>query len=464
MGQLGQPGGGTVNDHDDLIARGKAIADSGQYLPPRGEYQKRIAEVRTRDKFDVDGTEREVSTTRPLTQPEPPDLYLVDDDDLEPPPDVDAHHPGEYHHSDTEEPAEEDGPTTWEPVDLRPWLAGELHQPAPCLGLRRSDGLQLIYPGREHAVLGETESGKTWFALGCVAAELSAGNQVVYIHYEEGDPASTIERLQLLGVDPVLITGRLRFIAPARPAHTEWITALLAPAPTLVVHDGVNEAMSLHGADIMAADGAATFRRKLVTPFLRVGAATIACDHLPKEREGRSRDAYGSVHKGNALDGARFVLETSAPFGRRMRGVSHVFTTKDRPGQLRVHGRPTKLPNKTFMGALVVDDSETFSPDFSMRFFAPKHDDQPDIDIQPEPADIIYDVIAALPGGTVSSLRDLYAQLRTAGHQIREIKIRNAVDDLVAVGRLTEVAGKRRATGYKALSTAAPTAAQPPCP
>jgi hypothetical protein len=234
----------------------------------------------------------------------------------------------------------DDEPTTWEPLDLGPWMNGEINQPEPSLGIARSDGLRLIYPGREHAILGETESGKTWLALGCVAAELTVGNHVVYIHYEEGDPGSTIERLLLLDVDPAMITKRLRFVAPARAARTEWITALLNPAPTLVIHDGVNEAMSLHGADIMAADGASIFRRRLVVPFLRAGAATIACDHLPKDRDGRShRDAYGSVHKGNTLDGARVLLENVAPFGRRMRGVSYAFVTKDRPGQLRAHGR-----------------------------------------------------------------------------------------------------------------------------
>ena len=56
------------------------------------------------------------------------------------------------------------------------------------------------------------------------------------------------------------------------------------------------------------------------------------------------RDAYGNVHKGNALDGARIMLENVEPFGRRMRGVSHVYVTKDRPGHLRSHGRPTKNP------------------------------------------------------------------------------------------------------------------------
>jgi hypothetical protein len=64
---------------------------------------------------------------------------------------------------------------------------------------------------------------------------------------------------------------------------------------------GVNEAMALHTADSMAADGASTFRRRLIVPFLRAGAATIACDHVPMSRDPNRRDAYGSVHKGNTL-------------------------------------------------------------------------------------------------------------------------------------------------------------------
>jgi hypothetical protein len=215
--------------------------------------------------------------------------------------------------------------------------------------------------------------------------------------------------------------------------------------------------MSLHGADIMAADGAATFRRRLITPFLRAGAASIACDHFPKDRDGRGRDAYGSVHKGNALDGARIVLENTAPFGRRLRGVSYVFVTKDRPGQLRAHGRPSKLPGKTFIGTFVVDDSQTFGPDFGMRFFAPKDDDQPSVDddMAAGLADTIQGVIAALPEHTVGSLRRLFAELRNAGHRVREGVVRDAVDDLVVADRLIEVTGSRGAQGYQAVMTAA---------
>jgi hypothetical protein len=366
-----------------------------------------------------------------------------------------------------EEPPDDGGehddgePTTWEPIDLGPWLRGEITPAQPSLGVRRSDGQRFVYPGREHAFVGETESAKTWLALACTAAELTAEHHVVYIHYEEGDPASTIERLRLLGVpDDLLAPPLFRFVAPNRAAHKEWIAALLTPPPALVIHDGVNEAMTLHTADIMAADGASTFRRRLIVPFLRAGAATIACDHVPMTRDPSRRDAYGSVHKGNTLDGARIALENVKPFGRDLRGVSKVFVTKDRPGQLRVHGKAQKgCPGKTFIGTLVGDDSDSFTP-FSLMFYAPRDGDQPDPDdAGTDPADelreMVWEVITAQPDHRVSSLRMLYAAMRKAGHKFTEKKIRDAVDDLMVNDRLTETTGKNRSKGYEAVTSAA---------
>jgi hypothetical protein len=355
---------------------------------------------------------------------------------------VDADHPD----------AAADEPTSWEPIDLGPYLSGTITQPQPTVGAVRSDGQRFIYPGREHAVLGETESGKTWLALACVAAEIINGNPVVYIHFEESDPGSTIERLRLLGVDAETIATYLKFVAPAKPVRGGWMDTLLQSNPTLVVLDGINEGMSLHGADIMAADGASTFRRRLIMPCLRMGAATLACDHLPKNAEGRGRDAYGSVHKGNAIDGARFVMENAKPFGRGLRGVSYVFVTKDRPGQLRAHGRPTQLPGKTFYGSLIVDDGPTSGPDF-LGFYAPRDDDEPKSgDPAADQAAAVLSVIDGLPNNSVASMRLLYAEMRKAGHNLRDGNVRGAVDDLLVAGQLTEIPGKRGARGYKSLT------------
>lgn len=360
----------------------------------------------------------------------------------EPPPLTDADTP----------PASES--TTWDPFDLWPYLRGEITQPQPTLGISRSDGVRLIYPGREHALVGETESGKTWLALMCAAAELLADNYVLYIHYEEGDPASTIERLRLLGVDNTTIAERLKFVAPMRPLRTEWLPPLLNPAPSLVIHDGVNEAMSLQGADIKDADGAARFRRQLIMPCLLAGAATIACDHMPMNADAGRRDAYGSVHKGNALNGARILLQNKAPFGRRMRGVSYVFVTKDRPGYLRANGKASSdAPGKTFFGTFVVDDSQQYGPDFSARFFAPKDgDDELPGQTRNPLADGVVDVITALPDSTVSSTRMLYAELRKAGIAFTDKLVRDTVDDLIVKGQLKEVPGPNNAAGYQVIS------------
>jgi hypothetical protein len=364
---------------------------------------------------------------------------------------------GNHWHDDPEPPedtSEGDGPTTWEPVDLTPWLRGDIEIPHPVMGIARSDGQRIIYPGCEHVVFGGTESGKSWLVLGCVAAEIAAGNHVVYIHYEEG-PANTVERLTLLGVTAQQLTALLHFVGPLRAAHREWVAALLSPTPTLVVHDGVNEAMALHGYEIVKdPSGASSFRRTLVVPFLRAGAASIACDHTALSHDATRRDAYGSVHKGNALDGARFLLENTAPFGRGMRGASHLYVTKDRPGWLRAQGRPSNAPGKTFMGTLVVDDADPFAP-LSMAFYAPR-DDSPEEARDPaaQLADTVYDVIAASANRTVKSQRELCALLRATGAQFRTTTVRDAVDDLVVARRLIEVPGKRNGKGYRAVSTA----------
>src|SRR4051812_17029817 len=74
---------------------------------------------------------------------------------------------------------------SWAAMDLGPYVRGEIIPPEPTVGLLRSDGLHLLYPGREHAAIGEMEAGKSWFAVGSVAHELQAGHHVVYVHFEE---------------------------------------------------------------------------------------------------------------------------------------------------------------------------------------------------------------------------------------------------------------------------------------
>lgn len=346
---------------------------------------------------------------------------------------------------------------SWSPLDLGPYLRGEITRPEPTIGVYRRDGVRFIYPGKEHSVIGEMESGKSWFALACVAAELDAGNVVVYIHFEESDPSDTVERLQALGVPDAAIAARFRFVAPDRPVTAAQINRLCTdPTPTLVILDGVNEGMALMGAAIREEDGVAQFRRQMITPFIRAGCAVLGCDHVVKDKESRGRYALGSIHKGNALSGALIVLENADPFGRGARGRSHIYVTKDRPGHLRRHGRPTKnAPGKTYVGELIVDDTRTHVSYLDLTILAPAEDKptSPDGDGQgDELADAIHQVINALPGAAIGSERALFAEMRKAGWKVDDYRIRQAVDDLIAHRRLEEFDGPRRAKGYRVLT------------
>ncbi|WP_433781589.1 hypothetical protein ACQPX6_17580 [Actinomycetospora sp. CA-101289] len=335
-------------------------------------------------------------------------------------------------------------------------MRGEVVRPVPSLGIRRRDGLQMIYPGKEHSIIGETESGKSWYGIGCVVAELMAGHRVVYIHFEEADPVDTIDRLLALGLDAELLVKLLTFVGPDQPVTARRLAALLDPVPSLVVLDGVNEALSLHEWEGNATDGIAAFRRRLVKPCTKIGAATLSCDHLVKDTQGRGRGPIGSVHKINGLTGVLILLENAEAFGRGQRGRSHVFVTKDRPGNLRQHGRASRGGTaKTFMGELVVDDTRTVTSGLLLRFHAPAGDGADD-DVLPAEtspvAEAVHAVLASLPGGEVSSERALLAEVRKAGHKIRDVEVRAGVDDLVAAGRSELIKGRHGANGYRALS------------
>jgi hypothetical protein len=348
-----------------------------------------------------------------------------------------------------------DGPDSWAPIDLRPYLRGEIVRPEPSLGMARTDGLRLLYPGKEHAVIGEMEAGKSWFALASVAAELNAENHVVYAHFEECDPSDSVDRLVALGVRDSDILRFLRFVGPERSVSRDALAALLAPPfPTLVIFDGVNEAMALHRWAIREEDGAAEYRRRLVKPCTRVGAAVLSLDHVVKDAERRARTALGSVHKVNGLSGALILVENAEPFGRGQRGRSHVHIMKDRPGFLRRHGRPDpKTPGKTFMGELVVDDTRRFVPFLEVTFHAPKSDGAVVDSATTGDAALANKVFAALEalidGKGMDSERAVFAQCRKAGISASNTHIRVAVDDLIAHARLIEVVGKRGAKGYR---------------
>lgn len=341
------------------------------------------------------------------------------------------------------EPSDAERGRTWRPVDLAAILRGEHQPPTPGIGLTRTDNLALLYPGKEHTVIGEMESGKSWFCCASIAAELHAGHHVVYVHFEEADPTDTVGRLLTLGVPAHTIAERFHFVAPSEQVRPDYLAALLDPPPSLVVLDGVNEAMSLHGLGVREEDGAAAYRRRLVRPCTDTGAAVLSADHVVKDRERRGREPLGSVHKGNGITGALILLENAEPFGRGRKGCSHVFITKDRPGYLRRHGSPDrKTPGKTHLGSLVVDDDRTGKDYLDLYFTEPAIVDAttpPTFDKEADDDQHVLDVVRKLHASNPSKTpcgRDI-RENANIGHSATL----SALERLVTEGALTKEHG-----------------------
>lgn len=229
--------------------------------------------------------------------------------------------------------------TGWEKVDLRPWLYGTPPDDRPTLA-SRADGQPILYPGKVHAFNGEPESGKSWCAQHICAQLLQSHQDVTYLDFEDG-PGSVVARLLALGVDPLEVGGYFHYHRLDQPFTLEAAVvldqALAYSPPTIVVLDGMTEAMGLCGLDPYNNPDVAKFWAQIPRRAVRTGAAVILIDHVVKDGETRGRWAIGAQHKMAAIDGAAFTIQAVKPFGRGIEGKAKLIITKDRPGHLRSH-------------------------------------------------------------------------------------------------------------------------------
>lgn len=229
--------------------------------------------------------------------------------------------------------------STWAPVPLSDLLDGDPGDgPLPTL-LHRTDGLPLLYPGRVHALVGESESGKTWLALLAVVQVLAAGDVAAFVDFEDDEHGITA-RLRALGATVDQLRRQLIYVHPDEPLEgraTIDLEAILALRPALAVIDGVNEALSLHGLSSKDDVDVAAFQRLLPRRFAAAGAAVVLVDHVVKAADQRGRWATGSQHKLAGLDGAQYVVEPIQTWAAGKGGRSHIRVAKDRPGQVRRH-------------------------------------------------------------------------------------------------------------------------------
>ena len=175
--------------------------------------------------------------------------------------------------------------TSWAPVDLAPILSGD-HVAEQPEHLRRTDGVALLYPNKQHSAYGEPESCKSWLADRAVAAELKAGMHVVVIDFEDDAP-TWIERTRSLGVSVERVSALLHYVRPEEAvSDAGW--AELAPVlerSTLVVIDGTNEGMSLHGLNPLDNSDIAMWMRIVPRRCQSYGAAVLNIDHVTRTRK-----------------------------------------------------------------------------------------------------------------------------------------------------------------------------------
>lgn len=234
--------------------------------------------------------------------------------------------------------------STWRPVDVPLILAGDLTPPQPAY-LERQDHHKLLYPGRVHTFQGESESLKSWIALLACAQELALGHHVGYLDFED-TAESILGRLLALSVDREHLAKQFTYVRPAEALDlgaAHHLERLVADRHfTLVIVDGVTEAMSLEGFDLLDNKDVATWLARLPRRIADLGPAVVMIDHVTKSKEGRDRYAIGAQHKLAGIDGAAFTVDPIHPLAHLaenavepVTGVSRITISKDRPGAVR---------------------------------------------------------------------------------------------------------------------------------
>lgn len=223
--------------------------------------------------------------------------------------------------------------SSWAPVDIDAVLAGKAVVAQPEI-LARVDGQCLIYPSKMHTFQGESESLKSWLLQWACTQQINDGCRVLYLDFED-DAANVVGRLRALGAEPQAIAETFTYVRPTDPITPADLRALVALEASLVVVDGVTEAMVLHGLSPDSNPDVAAFFGMFARPLADAGAGVAFIDHVTKAKETRGRWAIGAQHKMSGLNGASYNIEVVEPFGYGKHGVAKITLSKDRLGPVR---------------------------------------------------------------------------------------------------------------------------------
>lgn len=242
--------------------------------------------------------------------------------------------------------------TTWEPVNLEPYIDGQVRMAEPEV-LHRSDGQALMYRGRVNMLYGSSESAKSWVALHTALQEIEVGERVMYLDFED-EPVQTLNRMKLMGARDDDLRTLFAYVHPEEPLapmqrnrwgmeasteagkrnHEAFQAAVESIDPALIIADGMTVLYGLHGLD--SNDAVST---EIITSWLkhltRNGRSTVVViDHTTKNAE-KGALPLGSQHKVAMVQGTMLqVYPVQQPVPGAI-GTIDLVVLKDRPGAVR---------------------------------------------------------------------------------------------------------------------------------
>lgn len=245
----------------------------------------------------------------------------------------------------------EDRISSWAALDLEPYLSGQVTMPEPSI-LRRTDGQGMFYPGRVNMLYGKSESAKSWIAMHACIQEMSVGERVVYLDFED-EPVATLARMRALGAGDDDIKNQFRYVHPEGPLaamqryqHGPKVTedGLLSESvfwqmlesfdPTLIVADGLTVLYGLHGHDTNHATATDVITSWMKSLTRKGRTSVIVIDHTGKTG-GKGSGPIGAHHKTAMVMGTSLRVDVVQRPMPGERGHVRLAVFKDRIGTVR---------------------------------------------------------------------------------------------------------------------------------
>ena len=227
----------------------------------------------------------------------------------------------------------------WQAIDLTAHVDGTAPPDPGATLLHRHDGKNLMYASAIHSIAGEPGSGKTFFGLIGAVQQLNQGALVTMLDFEDR-PSRLTRRLLQLGATPDQIIHQFRYVHPdvALTAAGRRDLDAAVDGASLVIIDGITEAMTLQGMSYLDNEAIAQWLALIPTYIANQGPAVLQIDHLPKAKDNQQRFAIGGGHKLAAIDGVAFMADVIKGFAKGTKGSTKIVISKDKNGDVGPNG------------------------------------------------------------------------------------------------------------------------------